>query len=313
MTTPTLTARTPEDLLAAVRVVLGFEPDRSLVMLTFGADHTFHARVDLPPPGAEDELAELGEVLLRPVLRHSVATVLLVLFTDDDRWARRSARCVREALADAGVGCLDAVRAHDGRWHRLPLAGDAPPGPGVPYDVSHHPFVAAAVLDGRVIHGSRAALARTLDPDPAAVAEVDGHRPTSMPPGEWVAATVARHATAGTVPAGGEAARLLEALAVPLVRDAAWGGIRRPEARRHVALWTALVQRCPDDLVPHAASVLAFAAWLAGDGALGWCAVDRARRVGPDHSLACLVADLLEAAVPPRVWDRRVQPLGSGS
>jgi hypothetical protein len=49
-TTPstTLTARTPEDVLAVVPVVLGFEPTESLVMLTFGSDPPFHARVDLP-------------------------------------------------------------------------------------------------------------------------------------------------------------------------------------------------------------------------------------------------------------------------
>ena len=44
----TLTARTPEDILAVVPVVLGFEPTESLVMLTFGSDPPFHARVDLP-------------------------------------------------------------------------------------------------------------------------------------------------------------------------------------------------------------------------------------------------------------------------
>ena len=45
-----LTTRTPEDVLAAVPVVLGFEPLDSVVMLTFGGGETFHARVDLPPP-----------------------------------------------------------------------------------------------------------------------------------------------------------------------------------------------------------------------------------------------------------------------
>ena len=46
--TTTLTARTPEDVLAVVPVVLGFEPTESMVMLTFGSDPPFHARVDLP-------------------------------------------------------------------------------------------------------------------------------------------------------------------------------------------------------------------------------------------------------------------------
>ena len=49
----TMTARTPEDVLAVVPVVLGFEPHDSLVMLTFGADPPFHARVDLPDRRSE--------------------------------------------------------------------------------------------------------------------------------------------------------------------------------------------------------------------------------------------------------------------
>jgi hypothetical protein len=50
-----------------------------------------------------------------------------------------------------------------------------------------------------------------------------------------------------------------------------------------------------------------------GDGALAWCAVARAREVDPDHSLARLVADLLEAAVPPDSWEARSSRWGSAS
>ena len=46
--THTMTARCPEDLLAMVPVTLGFTPTDSVAMLTFGAVHPFHARVDLP-------------------------------------------------------------------------------------------------------------------------------------------------------------------------------------------------------------------------------------------------------------------------
>ena len=46
--TPVLTFRTPEDVLAAVPVLLGFEPSDSVVMMTFGGRETFHARIDMP-------------------------------------------------------------------------------------------------------------------------------------------------------------------------------------------------------------------------------------------------------------------------
>ena len=63
------------------------------------------------------------------------------------------------------------------------------------------------------------------------------------------------------------------------------------------------MRRVPPTLVAGPAAVLAVAAWLAGDGALAWCAVERCRAVDPDHSLARLVADLLDEACPPDLWD----------
>ena len=62
-----LTFRTPEDVLAAVPVLLGFEPSDSVVMLTFGGRETFHARIDMP--AADRQLDEAVDLLLEPALR----------------------------------------------------------------------------------------------------------------------------------------------------------------------------------------------------------------------------------------------------
>ena len=73
------------------------------------------------------------------------------------------------------------------------------------------------------------------------------------------------------------------------------------------------MQRAPDDLVAAPAAVLGLAAWLAGHGALAWCAVDRCPEVDPDHSLAGLVAEMLTEAVPPSAWDARSPGRGRSS
>jgi hypothetical protein len=73
-------------------------------------------------------------------------------------------------------------------------------------------------------------------------------------------------------------------------------------ASLHVDLWRDVVRRVPDDLRPPAATLLAFAAWLSGDGALAWCAVERALDVEPGYSLANLLTQLLAGAVPPTSW-----------
>ena len=76
----------------------------------------------------------------------------------------------------------------------------------------------------------------------------------------------------------------------------------RAVAPAHVGFWTDVVRRAPDDLLAAPAALLAFAAWLAGHGALAWCAVDRCQAVQPDYALAARVAGLLvDAVAAPRV------------
>ncbi|MCW2737691.1 DUF4192 family protein, partial [Nocardioides sp.] len=77
----------------------------------------------------------------------------------------------------------------------------------------------------------------------------------------------------------------------------------RSDARRAVDLWSDAVRRLPASHVAGPAAVLGFAAWLVGDGALAWCAVDRCREAQPVHSLADLVAQLLESATSPDSWE----------
>ena len=55
-------------------------------------------------------------------------------------------------------------------------------------------------------------------------------------------------------------------------RDVAWAEITPGASGAHVELWRELVRRSPRDLLPGACSLLAFAAWQHGDGALAWCA-----------------------------------------
>jgi hypothetical protein len=293
----TLTARTPEDLLAVVPVVLGFEPCQSVVMLTFGGVETFHARVDLPPPSKADEAVDL---LLEPAERHQVTSVVFVLYADDGPAARAVVRRLRRAFARAGIDVVEVLRAHEGRW--FAPGRRAVPAAGVPYDVGDHLFRAQAVVEGIVVHGSRAELEAGLQPSPAAVDEVRRALCRAVPStaGE-IADLVDARLEAGRFTTV-ELARVLLGLLPLEGRDAAWAAISRDVAARHVRLWTDVVQRAPDDLVAAPAAVLGLAAWLAGHGALAWCAVDRCHAVDPGNSLATLVADLLVGAVPPSVW-----------
>jgi len=286
-----LTFRTPEDVLAAVPVLLGFEPSESVVMLTFGGRETFHARVDLPPP---DELDEALGLLLPPALAHGVTSVLLVVYSDRQHLARRMLSRLEESLADAGIQVSFSLRADGAQWF-------LPGSPGVPYDVRAHPFRVLSVLEGVVVSASREELAARLDPTAGVTAVEEARERVSAYDATEVVATVWRALGRGRF-GDEDLAGVLLGLRDRAVRDTAWCSMTRDDAPAHVALWTDAVQRSPEDLVAAPAAVLGLAAWLAGNGALAWCAVDRCVASDPDSSLARLVRELLDGAVPPSTW-----------
>lgn len=313
------TARCPEDLLAMLPLTLGFVPHDSVAMLTFGASHPFHARVDLPT--RPEDVPDLVESLLRPARSKGVRRLVLVFYTEDTASAERAWHGLRPACAAAGIQVLEVLRADGSRW--FPMLDRARPGAsvGFPYDVSAHPFRVESVLQGRVTHASRDDLAAVLLPWPEGVEAVravlvhgerswlEGCRSQAtslaaaiLSEGAWLEDLLARHVAAGSRASDEEVARVLHALPVRLLQDAVRAGLTREDAPEHVAFWVDVVRRTPRERLAAPAAVLAWAAWQSGDGAFAWCALDVAASQDPDHPLACEVEVLLTEAVAPTEW-----------
>lgn len=304
--TTTLVPRGPEDFLAVVPIVLGFHPEESVVMLTFGAARSFHARLDLPPPGDDDAVAEAVGLLLAPSRRHEVEHVAFVVYSDDAPQAARLAAALVPAFAADGIPVIDVLRAHDSRWCTVPMRAGADESPLLPYDVTHHPFAARAVFEGRVTHGSREELRATVAPDPGRrvrwrtlLEALTCAGPEDVARvGDLVAGWVAT----GADPDDEGAALVLRAVTRTDVRDAALYAVTREAARDHLRVWRALLRGAPDPQVPDTAAVTAFCAWQSGEGALAWCALDRCFEVDPQHRLGTCLAECLARAVPPSTW-----------
>ncbi len=307
MTEPrTLKARNPDDLLAVVPVVLGFHPENSMVMLTFGASpSSFHARIDLPPA---HEIPAAGSLLLAAAETNRVARAAFILYTTDADLAAFAADWLTLEFEESGIPVVAVLRADGRQW----FAADGSTGEGQPYDATTHPFAVQSIYDGAVTHSSRSALADSLDSLPAAVAGVAESLPDALrrlsqrqTPDEvvWVVSTVAEATRDGRSLRDEEVARLVVALAGTGLREMGWLALRRATASGHITLWTDVLRRTPDEFVAVPACLLALAAWLAGHGALAWCALDRCREVEPGFGLAEHVADALENAIPPTTWD----------
>jgi hypothetical protein len=310
-----LTLRDETDLLALIPYTFGFHPHDSLVMMLLG-DHgrPMFARVDVPSC-AEESDAACAELVHAAVVNGG-GRVVLVAYTDDVGAAYLAADQTARALADVGFELLLGLRADGERW--WPLLPEPGLDEGMPYDLACHPITASGVLEGRVTHRSREQLADSLLPvDPERLEAVAAAHEALVPlptdpaglrdEARWLAERVRDLTEQGGVRhvSATELARMLRALADVELRDVAWAAMTRRRAEQHVVLWTDVVVQCPHELLAPAAGLLAFAAWLAGHGALAWCAIDRALQSDPDHNLARLVAQALDGAVPPSTW----QPL----
>jgi len=297
-----LRARTPDDIAAFVPLALGFVPERSVVMVSIGAGGGMHARVDLPHD--PDDVDDVVEALLRPARRNGVREVIVVVYDDDTTVADEAAWSIHEEFTAAGIGVREVLRVHDEHWYAVLPGAPLAAYQGIRFALDEHRFTAQGVFDGRVTHPSREALRATIAPDAslARAVEPDLGRARPLPPGS-VEALVRRHVEHGTSFTVTELASVAVTIASGARRDEGWVWLTRGEARRAVDLWTDAVRRLPSTHVAGAAAVLAFAAWLVGDGALAWCAVDRCREAEPDHSLAGLVEQLLESATSPDTWE----------
>ena len=286
-----------EDLLAVVPVVLGFEPADSIVMLTLGARHTFHARVDLPArparrrrggrPAARARSAPPGPgrraAALHRRRRPGPGGVARFRRGGPRRrgpaWSRRCG-----STAAAGSRC----------WAR-PVARRA----GVPYDVS-----ATRSSSGRVVGPRAPRLAgrprRHSPTRPGRRRRGRGRCARQPASGDWVAPRLAGGRTRRAAP-GRVAARLLVAIAAPRCgtrpgrRCAGVGPRPRPVLGGAGA--PAPETSCPTP--PRC--------WRSAPGSPvtgpspGAPSTAPASRPGPP--LAALVADLLAAAVPPADWE----------
>jgi hypothetical protein len=324
----TLRAKTPADLLAMVPYVLGFHPEDSVVLLTLGgAANRFHARVDLPEQ--PDDISELVEYLGGVAERNELDRVVIVVYGDDECVAEAMCTPLRSRLEESGVTVVEAIRADGSRWYSLTgCSGPCCPPDGTPYDVSLHPFTAQSVLDGQVTLGSRRELRDSLvgnDPDEveAVEAAVDeamkrfkgaGRHPLGpatpeavrrhlVQEGHWLGDRVRCFLRDGRKLDSADVGRLLVAMVAIEVRDVAWAEMTHTNADRHVDLWRDVVRRAPLDLLAAPAALLGFAAWLSGDGALAWCAIDRCQESEPDYSLAGLLTEALAGAIRPSTWE----------
>jgi Domain of unknown function (DUF4192) len=330
---PRVRVSSPADVLAVVPHLLGFHPDHSLVVIGAGRPRErieLAFRYDLPDPPDGGLAAEIARHAAGVLQHRNLSTVIAVGYGPGNL-VTPVADALSGALRQRGLRLHELMRAENGRyWSYLCTNPQCCPPDGVQFDARVNPAATAMTVAGLVAYPDRAALASTLAPVTGAAASAMEQatarardRAAELITGASGPATgqaAGRLAdTAQLVDAGRRAvaeavsiyragrritdddqlAWLSVVLAQLPVRDDAWSRMDPEHRDAHLRLWTDLVRRARQAYLAAPASLLAFTAWQAGEGALANIALDRALAADPGYSLAHLLRDILDAGVPP--------------
>jgi len=307
----------PGAVIAALPAVLGFVPEKSLVLLSID-DGQLGAvmRIDLSDAVAE-RVGHLAEVAAAAGPEAAIAVIVdadgagCPMCNDQyrDLCSALTDELIRHDIELWAVHVVDRV-ALGGRWHCVDGCGAG----GVVDDPSASPLAAAAVLDGRRLYARRADLQAVIAVDPARSASLTGliaeraalrdetHRddPTACVRRDVEAAMGAAAGVADGQQLGdAEIAGLACALADVEVRDTLYALAVGHSAGDAESLWALLARTLPTPWRAEALVLLAFSAYARGDGPLAGVSLEAALRCEPGHRMAGMLDTALQSGLRP--------------
>lgn len=308
----------PEALIAALPAVLGFVPEKSLVLVTF-ADRKLGSvmRVDLSD-ALVHQIGHLAEVAAAARPEGAIAVIVDAegaLCTVCNEEYRELCTDLAEALERHRIELwaahvVDRV-ARGGRWHCVDSCSCS----GVVDDPASSPLAAAAVLEGRRLYARRADLQAVIAmDDPARSAQLvtvmgeqaarrqRAHRadPRGCSRRDVENAIAAATRTAEGQPlSDAELAELGCALADVQVRDTLYALSVGESAAAAESLWAALARVLPSPWRVEPLVLLAFSAYARGDGPLAGVSLEAALSCQPDHRMAGMLDTALQSGLRP--------------
>ena len=309
--TPDFTLDRPGALIASLPAVLGFVPEHSLVLVTV-VDGALGCvlRIDLSEDMGE-ALAHLAEVAAAAEPDGAIAVIVDPDGMDCDpcdSGHQKTTATLADDLAAHGVELLAAHVVDEvalgGRWYCVDGCGHG----GIIEDPSASPLAMAAVLDGRRLYRHRDELQQLVAADAARAGRLRTlivslpTTPSSTP--QVRRDVVAALATAEEF-AGGEAvsdermAELAVALTHPQVRDMLYALAVGEKAAAAEALWAELARALPEPWRAEALVLLAFSAYVRGDGPLAGISLDAALQAVPAHRMAGMLDVALHTGMQP--------------
>lgn len=307
------------ELRASIPYLLGFYPERSLVVIGLAADNSIGVTIRVDAPGSPESARACIEQLL-PVLHRSAPHRVVVAYCDDyevgecDETEREqitlSALRAFETVSDLAPVISRSLAEHGYEcsfvWPARPGMPRAPLGPVPQIAVAH-------VLAGRTLLRSRDELKSMLEPAKGMVRrevrdQLAALESVSLARIDLIALItdlLEQHASAAEL---GERPPTLDphdialcalALASIPTRDILITLIAQERAWWRVEPWCRAVQLVPTSYLPPVATMTAIVAYLSGDGALAQMALDSALTHDPAYSLAQMIDTGLRSGLRP--------------
>jgi hypothetical protein len=308
----------PGAVIAALPAVLGFVPEKSLVLISIDDGELGSVmRVDLSEE-LPDRIGPLAEVASAAGPEAAIAVIVdadgagCPMCNEEYRGlcATLTAELAQRDIVVWAAHVVDRVAA-GGRWHCVDGCGAG----GVIDDPSASPLAVAAVLEGRRLYARRADLQAVVAVDEragsAVLAGLIGEHAASRDAARQAdpTACVRRDvedamAAAGSVGDGQqlsdvELARLACALGDVEVRDTLYALAVGQSAGEAESLWALLSRTLPTPWRVEALVLVAFSAYVRGDGPLAGVALEAALRCQPDHRMAGMLDTALQSGLRP--------------
>ena len=281
-------ARSLQELLAVVPLLLGFMPEASLVVIGVAPPRDrvrVTLRYDLPDPPDADLAADIVAHAVG-VLRSQRLTAAVAVGYGPEAPVTPLAGALRDAARAAGIDLRDVLRVFGGRYWSYTCGDEACcPAAGTPFDVTDHSASAEMAAAGTHVLAGRAAVAARVAPIGGIAAE--SMRQATRRAEQHVARLLAkvrrsarigaaRHmiAAEGLATVGGmiaryrgggrftsdyEIARITVALRDLRVRDDAWARMDPAHTDAHLRLWIDVARRAQPGHVAAPAALLALA------------------------------------------------------
>jgi Domain of unknown function (DUF4192) len=308
----------PGAVIAALPAVLGFVPEKSLVLLSIDAGELGSVmRVDLSDAVA-DQIGHLAEVAAAAGPEAAIAVIVDADGADcpmcndqyRDLCSSLTDELIHHDIALWAVHVVDRV-AVGGRWHCVDGCGAG----GVVDDPSASPLAVAAVLDGRRLYARRADLQAVIAVDDRArsasltdlITEQAALRDETRraDPDGCVRRGIEAAMAAAVAVADGQdigdphLAELACALADVEVRDTLYALAVGHSAGDAESLWALLSRTLPTPWRAEALVLLAFSAYARGDGPLAGVSLEAALRCDPGHRMAGMLDTALQSGLRP--------------